>query len=127
MIAVIFMINHYLSITGEEVLGSQSSNAKWCRPKPPDINPNEDSIIFQQLDIDYIIGQSMPGMPGCTQGQVPIVRMFGVTMDGHSVLCNVHGFLPYFYIPAPPNFQQSDCSLFRVIFFSFNTKYINTI
>lgn len=53
-------------------------------------------------------------MPGCSQGQVPIVRMFGVTMDGHSVLCNVHGFLPYYYIPAPSNFQQSDCSLFRV-------------
>ena len=28
----------------------------------------------------------MPGMPRSTQGPVPIVRMFGVTMEGNSVL-----------------------------------------
>lgn len=89
----------------------------WIRPSP-DLNPSEDSITFQQLDIDYYIGQPLPGMPGCTQGQVPIIRMFGVTMEGNSVLANIHGFLPYFYVQAPANFQKSDCSMFRVSVFN---------
>lgn len=40
-------------------------------------------------------------MPGQVQGKVPIVRMFGVTDSGNSVCCHIHGFAPYFYVPAP--------------------------
>lgn len=40
-------------------------------------------------------------MPGQSQGKVPIVRMFGVTDNGNSVCCHIHGFAPYFYVPAP--------------------------
>jgi hypothetical protein len=29
------------------------------------------------------------------------------------VLANVHGVLPYFYVPAPPNFQEKDCEKVR--------------
>lgn len=43
----------------------------------------------------------MAGMPGQVQGKVPIVRMFGVTDSGNSVCCHIHGFAPYFYVPAP--------------------------
>lgn len=43
----------------------------------------------------------MAGMPGQSQGKVPIIRMFGVTDSGNSVCCHVHGFAPYFYVPAP--------------------------
>lgn len=46
-------------------------------------------------------GGSIAGMPGQTQGKVPIIRMFGVTDNGNSVCCHVHGFAPYFYVPAP--------------------------
>lgn len=35
--------------------------------------------------------------------------MFGVTADGHSVLAHVNGFLPYFWVPAPPGFQNAEC------------------
>lgn len=52
-------------------------------------------------------------MPGTKVGPVPIVQMYGVTMEGNSVLCHIHGFVPYFYVPAPPGFQQSHCSLFQ--------------
>lgn len=52
-------------------------------------------------------------MPGSKVGPVPIVQMYGVTMEGNSVLCHIHGFVPYFYVPAPPGFQQSHCSLFQ--------------
>jgi DNA polymerase elongation subunit (family B) len=46
-------------------------------------------------------GAVVAGMPGQSQGNVPIIRMFGVTDSGNSVCCHVHGFAPYFYIPAP--------------------------
>ena len=52
-------------------------------------------------------------MPGSKVGPVPIVQMYGVTMEGNSVLCHIHGFVPYFYVPAPPGFQQNHCSLFQ--------------
>lgn len=36
---------------------------------------------------------------------VPVIRLYGVTQEGHSVFAHVHGFVPYFYIPCPPNFE----------------------
>jgi len=53
-------------------------------------------------------------MPGASVGVVPIIRMYGVTMDGHSVAAHIHGFSPYFYVPACPNFKPTDCAKFRV-------------
>ncbi|PIO38166.1 hypothetical protein AB205_0064790 [Aquarana catesbeiana] len=39
-------------------------------------------------------------MLGATQGPVPIIRVFGITADGNSVFCHIHGFAPYFYVPC---------------------------
>lgn len=69
--------------------------------------------VFQKLEIDYTVGDPIPGMPGSEVGPVPIVRIYGVTEKGNSVNCNVHGFTPYFFIPAPPNFGPSDIETFR--------------
>ena len=44
----------------------------------------------------------LPGAPPPSQGSVPILRAFGVTDEGVSVCCHIHGFAPYFYTPAPP-------------------------
>lgn len=68
---------------------------------------------FQQLDMDYTVGDPMPGMPGSKVGPVPIIRMFGVTQEGYSVTANVHGIAPYFFVPAPQGFSQGDCERFR--------------
>jgi len=72
---------------------------KWLRPKvlrPPD--PAKDSIVFQQMDIDHYDGLKKDGFMGPESSVVPVTRMFGVTRDGHSILCHVHGFHPYFYV-----------------------------
>jgi hypothetical protein len=53
-------------------------------------------------------------MPGSQQGPVPIMRMYGVTMEGNSVCCHVHGFSPYFFVSAPSNFADKDCYAFKV-------------
>ncbi|KFK38431.1 hypothetical protein AALP_AA3G112200 [Arabis alpina] len=70
--------------------------SKWTRPKlSHDYLSQSKSIIFQQLEIDYVNGES-PSL------QAPIIRIFGVTKEGHSVCCLVHGFEPYLYIACPP-------------------------
>ncbi|XP_045785485.1 DNA polymerase delta catalytic subunit [Maniola jurtina] len=88
---------------------NQTTNIKWSRPSPPDFDPKKDALIFQQLDIDHYNGQPIQGMPGSQLGPIPIMRMYGVTMEGNSVCCHVHGFTPYFYVSVPANFNESTC------------------
>ncbi|XP_063359569.1 DNA polymerase delta catalytic subunit [Cydia amplana] len=96
-----------------EVIGdgpeNQSTNIKWSRPPPPAMEPKHDKLVFQQLDIDHYIGQPIAGMPGSQLGPVPIMRMYGITMEGNSVCCHLHGFTPYFYVTVPLNFTESSC------------------
>ena len=56
-------------------------------------------------------------MSAVTSGPVPIFRMTGVTKDGNSIMTHVHGFSPYFYVPAPEGFTaEKHSGPFRVIF-----------
>lgn len=55
----------------------------------------------------------MPGMPGSKVGPVPILQMYGVSMEGNSILCHIHGYVPYFYIPAPTGFNENQCGVFQ--------------
>lgn len=89
---------------------NQSTNMKWSRPPPPSIDPKKDKLLFQQLDIDHYNGTPIKGMPGSQLAPVPIMRMYGVTMEGNSVCCHVHGFTPYFYVTVPVNFTESTCN-----------------
>ncbi|KAF6018928.1 POLD1 [Bugula neritina] len=91
-----------------------NSTTSWSRP-PLKTQPDssKDAIVFQQIDIDHYIGSHKNGMPGAQKGPVPILRMYGVTMEGHSVLAHVHGFHPYFFVKAPSGFQQMHCSDFK--------------
>ena len=94
---------------------SQPTCRKWNRPPPPKIDPSSDPLVFQQIDIDHYIGGVIPGMPGALRGPAPILRMSGVTMEGNSVCTNIHGFLPYFFIPAPLKFRDEHCAGFREV------------
>ncbi len=69
---------------------------------------------FRLYDTCLLLGSPMHGMPGAQSGPVPIVRMYGVTQQGNSVLAHVHGFASYFFVPAPQGFKEEDCSKFRV-------------
>lgn len=59
--------------------------------------------MWEELIFPFLCyaGTTVAGMPGQSQGKVPIIRMFGVTDSGNSVCCHIHGFAPYFYVPAP--------------------------
>merc|ERR1712223_329892 len=87
---------------------------RWRRPAPPPLDAEKDTLIFQQIDINHYIGKPYPGMPGAKTGVVPIMRMFGVTKAGNSVCCHVHGFNPYFFVPAPDNFKKENIRDFRM-------------
>lgn len=53
-------------------------------------------------------------MLGPQDNNVPIIRLFGITMEGYSVCCHVHGFSPYFYVDAPKGFKPEHCQQFKV-------------
>ncbi|XP_018620048.2 DNA polymerase delta catalytic subunit [Scleropages formosus] len=94
-------------------LFSADLNPRWRRPQPPLLDSTADKLVFQQIEIDYYLGSPVDGMPGQNQGSVPIIRMFGVTDNGNSVCCHVHGFAPYFYTPAPSGFSPAHLSDFQ--------------
>ncbi|XP_071104876.1 DNA polymerase delta catalytic subunit-like [Haliotis cracherodii] len=92
---------------------TKASRSKWARPATPDLDPKTDTVTFQQLDVDNYVGKHLAGMPGATQGPVPIIRMYGITQEGNSVMAHIHGFAPYFYVPAQPGFKEKDCGTFK--------------
>merc|ERR1719244_866047 len=91
----------------------RETKALWRRPEPPALDSKVDKLVFQQIELDHYIGQARSDMPGASSGPAPIIRMFGVTMEGNSVCCHVHGFHPYIYLPAPTGFTKDDLPTFR--------------
>ncbi|XP_057770162.1 DNA polymerase delta catalytic subunit [Salvia miltiorrhiza] len=89
---------------------------KWKRPLLSHAYQSQSqNIVFQQLEIDYIIGDSNRELLPSSTGPAAIIRIFGVTKEGHSVCCNVHGFEPYFYISCPPGMGPDDISRFHQV------------
>ncbi|KAK9135052.1 hypothetical protein Syun_014382 [Stephania yunnanensis] len=84
---------------------------KWRRPPlSPSFLSQSCNIVFQQLEIDYVIGESHKELVPNSSGPAAILRIFGVTREGHSVCCKVHGFEPYFYIGCLPGMGPDDIS-----------------
>lgn len=96
-------------------LGEAGRN--WVRPKVEDEEAyvqGRKAIVFQQLDVDYLVSNPLPGFDkNLEQRQVPVVRMFGVNETGNSVCVYVHGFEPYFYVEKPKGWTEDDVELLR--------------
>ncbi|CAE6402164.1 unnamed protein product [Rhizoctonia solani] len=73
----------------------------WPRPEVKKFDPENTSIVFQQIDIDMF-----PGANGLDFG------LFGVTAEGHSVLARVTDFLPYLYIATPRGYDPNESQAF---------------
>lgn len=97
--------------------------ARWRRPPLPDINPRNTSITLQWLDVDMTMGKRLDAdpadprkqVPGAPTGLVPIIRFYGVTEAGNSVVTFVHGFTPYLYASCPQNFLNAGGQIRRAL------------
>ncbi|KAG0169094.1 DNA-directed DNA polymerase delta [Apophysomyces sp. BC1015] len=76
----------------------ENTESVWSRSPAPRLDPAKDKLVFQQIEIDDYMDYNE---------KKPIVRFYGITENGNSVVCHVHGFLPYFYFPAPVGLQRS--------------------
>lgn len=95
-------------------LGEAGRN--WKRPAVAPLDPQKDSLVFQQLEVDYCLQRPRNDIWPSKAQQVPVVRLFGVNDAGNSVCVFVHGFEPYFYADCPPEFTPECCAeLCRVL------------
>lgn len=65
------------------------------------------------MDIDYTVIDKPYKSPkalenGLNESKLAVIRMFGITIEGFSVMLNIYGFLPYFYIAVPPHSSNLD-------------------
>lgn len=72
-------------------------------------------ICFQLGYIDYTCArpkQTIPCPPWARGKRIldtlPVIRMFGVTSEGLSVLVRVHGYEPHFFCDCPPGINPDD-------------------
>lgn len=66
------------------------------RPIPSDFDPKISDLSFQQIDVDQSMIHGFDD-----NGTSSVVRFFGVTNNGNSILCNVTGFKHYLFVPSP--------------------------
>ena len=97
-------------------VANDAEREHWKRKPAPTLDASKDNLCFQQLDIDYVIGEphAMLGPDRKAQGDSARLRIFGVTAGGNSVCVHVHGFEPYFYAKVPDAFKDEMCEPFRV-------------
>ncbi len=96
---------------------ASNSISNICRTEDWKATLHDQPLIFQQIEMDhYLIGETVE-KDESFNSQVPVIRLYGVTIGKHSVLCHIHGFLPYFYIKAPWTGEGStvDIAHFKVI------------
>ena len=62
-----------MDIDFAEAMGEGPENVqtsvKWSRVDPPELNPEDDTLQFQQIDIENYLGSPLPGMPGAQIGK----------------------------------------------------------
>jgi DNA polymerase delta subunit 1 len=86
----------------EEAENQEITSGKWIRPRDVAWETSQ-PLLVHWLDLDMISGSPMDRNPaggevvGSKEGPVPVIRMYGVTPDGNSVMTCVHGFTPYLY------------------------------
>lgn len=84
------------------------------RPNVKTVKQDEDDLVFMQIDVDQYTKQA-PGklshslLPpehiktSIDSTVASTLRIFGINEKGNSICCNVHNFIPYFYVEAPAN------------------------
>ena len=87
------------------------------------MNSKKEDFQFMQIDIDYYTQVVDKGKQHqlklveiCNGTKIKntdqtILRMYGVTESGNSVMAHIYNFLPYFYAKAPPQLDLTNKDL----------------
>ena len=104
---------------------TEDMKKRWLRPANQ-TKDNSQDLSLQWFDMDMIGGYALPQNPnetlddrrvvGASEGQVPIIRAFGVTEAGNSATVFIHGFTPYGYfaLPQGATFDHTEENLAKI-------------
>ena len=94
---------------GGSVAGA-STSAATLQPGPTPPEP----FIMRIVALDYYMARPLLGLDACWSelegapvAQVPVVRVFGATPAGQRACLHLHGAMPYFFVPYPPELATS--------------------
>ena len=85
-----------------------------CPPRPSPLPPPL-TATPRVPQVDYTIDSVIPELTGTftQEARAAVIRMFGITKEGNSVMVHVHGFFPYLYVRAPTGFTPAHCEAFK--------------
>lgn len=102
----------------------EAQEKRWARPFDGDFRSEDNDLQMHWVDIDMTSGVPLESNPckgekvvGSREAIVPVVRMYGSTRQGHSVVAYVHGVTPYFYVglPQSANLDQNSLGQLRLV------------
>jgi DNA polymerase delta subunit 1 len=96
---------------------ASGGEATWARPPLPPLDAARDAVQFMSMDADYYTTDKASPLLGASEaaerkGPFSVIRMYGVTEGGNSVLLHVHDFVPYFYVQCWQGFGAADPQVF---------------
>ncbi len=100
---------------------SEATVQRWRRPPVPPMDIQKEALTLQWLDVDMTVGKRLERnpaggrVPGAPTGLVPILRFYGVSPLGNSVVVHVHGFTPYLYASCPQSFLGSEANFRKAL------------
>ncbi|CUG86363.1 DNA polymerase delta, putative [Bodo saltans] len=71
-------------------------------PVREDIAAAKSDLVFQVLDCTQVKGTPHPYLSRVAHAEIPVVRLYGVTKEGNSVLVHCYNHEPYLWVEAPP-------------------------
>ena len=96
---------------------SEKQLKRWSRPPVPKeaMDSSATDLHLQWLDIDMVNGTPLSSNPnvnkkdvvGSQEGEVPVIRVYGVTDKGNSAVVFIHGYTPYGYFALPEGHELS--------------------
>src|SRR5688500_10151875 len=86
------------SETGDSVILGMRKRKSDHSPSSLSIMAADTALVFQCMDCTYVTDE---------RTQRPVLRLTGMTAREESVLVHARGFLPYFYVRAPPGGSPS--------------------
>lgn len=105
---IVFDDNFYESLHEQ----TQKSNflndfSQYHRPAlAPNYLQEKNDFYFMQIDCDYYVGRK-----GNSDQEHGIIRVYGVTKEGNSVLAHIHDFISYFYVEKPIELDDDERTL----------------